>query len=268
MVAAGIKTDQESIAAAAEAYAEDKTATGDQAADGVLRLLEHARSTGLRPEARSIAASLAACVGGGKWRHAVPSLEKMVKRRDGIEWDEVMAFLDDARLEKRKRCQRVGEGRLESAGHLVCHQLPNVAVSRPNEHAALSAGAAGFAGDARSVGVAGVDGVEGGDGVEAASRTGGATGAHARVAKTPCQLSDRVSEEEDGVEVVATQSGPGEGSMAGRGGLCTDGDMLDTLRGENCSAGAERASSDFRTVCGPAPARSLYVTDRCPRATV
>lgn len=110
MVSEGITPDQESIAAAAEAHAEDRSIPSEHAADAVLHLLEFARSKGLRPEARAVAASMAACVGGGHWHQAVPAIEKLVKARNGHTWDEVMHFLENARVECRRRGESVGTG--------------------------------------------------------------------------------------------------------------------------------------------------------------
>lgn len=79
-----------------------------------------ARAQGLQPGARAVSASLAACVGGGHWRRAVPTVEKMLEASGAQAWDEVMEFLGNARLEKLGRGLREGVGgRAGEAGEVV-----------------------------------------------------------------------------------------------------------------------------------------------------
>ena len=91
MQAAGVTPDKESFSAAAEACASDTS--GGLGARAV-ELLETAQKQGLkRPGARAVAATLAACIGGGGWRRAVPAVEKMLDASGRGAWDEVMQLL-------------------------------------------------------------------------------------------------------------------------------------------------------------------------------
>lgn len=104
MLQAGVSPDNESFTAATEACASDESGSMGARA---LELLELAREQGFdRPGARAVAASLAACVGGGPWRRAIPTVEDMLQASGRNAWDDVMKFL--------KGLQRDGqEGGLE-----------------------------------------------------------------------------------------------------------------------------------------------------------
>lgn len=100
MQAAGVTPDRESFSAAAEACAADTSgALGDRA----IELLNLAREQGLKkPGARAVAASLAAIVGGGPWRRAVPAIEEMLEASGRRAWDDAMKFLADVQLAREE----------------------------------------------------------------------------------------------------------------------------------------------------------------------
>lgn len=96
MQAAGVAPDKESFSAATEACAGDASGGMGVRAIG---LMEAARKQGLRrPWARAVAATLAACVGRGYWRRAVPAVEKMIEASGPRAWDDVMKFLAEVQL--------------------------------------------------------------------------------------------------------------------------------------------------------------------------
>ncbi len=112
MRAAGVTPDKETFSAAAEACAcipDD----GDEGSDGgmggrAMELMRMARDQGLRrPAAKAVAATLAACVGGGPWRRAIPAVEAMLVASGRHAWEDVMNFLAEAQLGRRSR----GRGR-------------------------------------------------------------------------------------------------------------------------------------------------------------
>lgn len=104
MQAAGVTPDKESFSAAAEACASDTS--GGLGARAV-ELLETARKQGLkRPGARAVAATLAACIGGGGWRRAVPSVEKMLDASGRGAWDEVMQLLATVQVGRDRKKER------------------------------------------------------------------------------------------------------------------------------------------------------------------
>lgn len=91
MLQAGVSPDNESFTAATEACASDESGRMGTRA---LELLDLAREQGFdRPCARVVAASLAACVGGGPWRQAIPTVEDMLQASGRNAWDDVMMFL-------------------------------------------------------------------------------------------------------------------------------------------------------------------------------
>lgn len=103
-----LQPDQETFSAATEACSADTSGGSGATAIDLLRL---ARAQGLKPGAKAVAAALAACVGGGYWREAVPTVEKMLEAGAPRTWDNVMEFLNDARLEsKGRRCKEGVEG--------------------------------------------------------------------------------------------------------------------------------------------------------------
>lgn len=115
--AVGLSPDQESFAVAAEACSADASHSGARGdmGDRALQLLRLARAHGLRPGAKAVAASLAACVGGGPWRRAIPTIDKMLATSTGGQsWDDVMNFLTKARQESLDG-QRSGAKREEKA---------------------------------------------------------------------------------------------------------------------------------------------------------
>ncbi|CAN0554930.1 unnamed protein product, partial [Ectocarpus sp. 12 AP-2014] len=69
MQAAGVSPDAESFSAAAEACACALPDGGGSMGERAMELMRMARDQGLkRPGAKAVAATLAACVGGGPWR--------------------------------------------------------------------------------------------------------------------------------------------------------------------------------------------------------
>lgn len=99
MLQAGVSPDNESFTAAAEACASDESGRMGARA---LELLELAREQGFgRPCARVVAASLAACVGGGPWRQAIPTVEDMLQASGRNAWDDVMKFLKGLQRERQ-----------------------------------------------------------------------------------------------------------------------------------------------------------------------
>lgn len=96
MQTAGVKPDKETFSAAAEACAADTSgALGNRAID----FLKMAREQGLKkPGARAVAASLAAIVGGGPWRRAIPAIEGMLEASGRHAWDDAMKFLADVQV--------------------------------------------------------------------------------------------------------------------------------------------------------------------------
>lgn len=115
MHAMGLKPDQESFAAAAEACIADASGHGGNTA---MRLLRLARAQGLKPDARAVAASLAACVGGRTWRMAVPTIEKMLQASGTRAWEDVFEFLDGATRDKLGRTVVVEEDGTRPEGSL------------------------------------------------------------------------------------------------------------------------------------------------------
>lgn len=106
MQAAGVTPDKESFSAAAEACASD---TSGGLGTRAVELLETARKQGLkRPGARAVAATLAACIGGGGWRRAVPAVEKMLDTSGRGAWDEVMELLAAVQLGRERKKERAG----------------------------------------------------------------------------------------------------------------------------------------------------------------
>lgn len=112
MRAAGVTPDKETYSAAAEACAcipDD----GDESSGGgmgarAMELMRMARDQGLRrPAAKAVAATLAACVGGGPWRRAIPAVEAMLVASGRHAWDDVMSFLAEAQLGRGSRGRRV-----------------------------------------------------------------------------------------------------------------------------------------------------------------
>lgn len=107
MQAAGVAPDKESFSAAAEACASDTS--GGMGARAI-ELMEQARKQGLKkPAARAVAASLAACVGGGPWQMAIPAVEVMLEASGRDAWDDVMNFLADSRLRRGEMSRRRAE---------------------------------------------------------------------------------------------------------------------------------------------------------------
>lgn len=103
MRVAGVTPDKESFSAATEACAGDTS--GDKGVRAI-ELLRLARAEGIKkPAARAVAASLAACVGGGPWRRAIPAVQVMVDASGQNAWNDVMKFLADAQdaVAARKR---------------------------------------------------------------------------------------------------------------------------------------------------------------------
>lgn len=75
-----------------------------------IELLEMARAQGIkRPGPRAVAASLAACIGGGSpWRQAIPSAEKLLQASGRSAWDDLMnvvtkVYRDCEKKRERKR---------------------------------------------------------------------------------------------------------------------------------------------------------------------
>lgn len=108
MQAAGVAPDRETFSAAAEACA--CLSAGDGASGGgmgarAMEIMRTARDQGLRrPAAKAVAATLAACVGGGAWREAIPAVEAMLAASGRHAWDDVMNFLAEAQqLSRRDR---------------------------------------------------------------------------------------------------------------------------------------------------------------------
>lgn len=136
MRAAGVTPDNESFSAATEACAcaalgnnnhddvvnhNNKNTKGDDGGcatmgDRAMELMRLARGQGLRrPTAKAVAATLAALVGGGPWRKAIPAVEAMLAASGRRAWDDVMEFLVEAEA-GRERGIRVGEQVLDGDG--------------------------------------------------------------------------------------------------------------------------------------------------------
>ena len=104
--------DKETYSAAAEACAcipDDGDDTSGGGGGGgmdvrAMELMRMARDQGLkRPAAKAVAATLAACVGGGPWRRAIPAVEAMLVASGRHAWDDVMEFLTEAQLGRRSK---------------------------------------------------------------------------------------------------------------------------------------------------------------------
>eukprot|EP00752_Nemacystus_decipiens_P004233 g3867.t1 len=119
MQAAGVTPDRETFSAAAEACAcissgDDVPAGGGGMGARAMELMRMARDQGLRrPAAKAVAATLAACVGGGPWRRAIPAVEAMLVASGRHAWDDVMNFLAEAQLGRRKRERQASDSELE-----------------------------------------------------------------------------------------------------------------------------------------------------------
>eukprot|EP00903_Cladosiphon_okamuranus_P014372 g13343.t1 len=120
MQAAGVPPDRETFSAAAEAcacissYSDVDASSGGMGARA-MELMRMAREQGLRrPTAKAVAATLAACVGGGPWRRAIPAVEAMLVASGRHAWDDVMNFLAEAQLGRRNRERRVLSSELEA----------------------------------------------------------------------------------------------------------------------------------------------------------
>lgn len=108
MQAAGVTPDRESYSAATEACASDSS--GEMGARAI-ELMEAARTQAQgvwKPGARAVAASLAACVGGGHWRRAIPAVETMLDASGAHAWDDVIKLLRDVQLGREKRRNSAG----------------------------------------------------------------------------------------------------------------------------------------------------------------
>ena len=126
MRAAGVSPDRETFSAAAEACA--CISSGDDAAPGgggggggmgarAMELMRLAREQGLkRPAAKAVAATLAACVGGGPWRRAIPAVEAMLVASGRHAWDDVMKFLAEAQRGRRDRERQALGSEVEADG--------------------------------------------------------------------------------------------------------------------------------------------------------
>lgn len=120
MQAAGVTPDRETFSAAAEACAcissdSDVDALGGGMGARAMELMRMARDQGLRrPPAKAVAATLAACVGGGPWRRAIPAVEAMLVASGRHAWDDVMNFLAEAQLGRRNRERQVLGSELET----------------------------------------------------------------------------------------------------------------------------------------------------------
>lgn len=123
MQAAGVTADRETFSAAAEACAcissDDGASSGGGGGMGAraMELLRMARDQGLRrPPAKAVAATLAACVGGGPWRRAIPAVEAMLVASGRHAWDDVMGFLAEAQLGRRDRGGQILGAELDADG--------------------------------------------------------------------------------------------------------------------------------------------------------
>lgn len=129
-----LQPDQESFSAATEACSADTSGGSGATAIELLRL---ARAQGLKPGARAVAAALAACVGGGYWREAVPTVEKMLRASAPRAWDNVMEFLTSARLESKGRTCR---GRVEGGGIVAEDSAESPEANSPRQEVAVAGG--------------------------------------------------------------------------------------------------------------------------------
>lgn len=117
MKAAGVTPDRETFSAAAEACAciSSTDASGGGMGARAMEIMRMARDQGLRrPAAKAVAATLAACVGGGLWRRAIPAMEAMLVASGRHAWDDVMDFLAEAQLGRRSGERQVLDAELET----------------------------------------------------------------------------------------------------------------------------------------------------------
>lgn len=248
MQTAGVKPDKETFSAAAEACAADTSgALGNRAID----LLKMAREQGLKkPGARAVAASLAAIVGGGPWRRAIPAIEGMLEASGRHAWDDVMKFLVDVQV----------AGEDMGAGVQV---LPKRLSSAPREEKdgakkievmAVTATRGGGGGSSDRPVVNGY----GSDRPVGASRGGGAVAGTGAVAASDASSPARKCAPLETRRVSETDS-------SGRGNVSPPKDG-DSRRRERCgktARGAVAGAATLKLGCVPALAQVVVVAAAC-----
>lgn len=248
MQTAGVKPDKESFSAAAEACAADTSgALGNRAMD----LLKMAREQGLKkPGARTVAASLAAIVGGGPWRRAIPAIEGMLEASGRHAWDDAIKFLADVQV--------AGEDM-----EVGVQALPKRFSSAPQEKE----------GGAKKIEVVAVTATRGGGGGGSdrpvvngydPDRPVGASGGGAAVADTGAAAASDSSPPARKCAPLETRR-VSETDSSGRGNVSPpkDGDSRQRERCGKTARGAVAAAATIKLGCVPALAQVVVAAAAC-----